>query len=53
MSIYRYSLNKGCVMKIQQSEVTLLSSHHKKSEVYEKESLEVWNKDKDAPERFK
>jgi len=39
-------------MKVQQSEISLLTSHYKKHEVYERENLEMWNKDEDAPERF-
>ncbi len=40
-------------MKIQQSEIALTSSHYKKHELYEKESLEMWNRDEDVPKRFK
>ncbi|MDA3908776.1 MAG: hypothetical protein PF437_06785 [Sulfurimonas sp.] len=39
-------------MKIEQSEVSFLTSHHKSHELYESESLEVWNRDEDAPERL-
>ncbi len=39
-------------MKILQSEVSLLSSHHKRHEVYESESLEKWNRPEDAPQRL-
>lgn len=40
-------------MKINQSNVSLLSSHKKSTEITEKESLEKWNSPEDAPERFK
>ena len=40
-------------MKVQQSEVSLLASHHKQHELYEKESLEMWQTEKEAPERFR
>ncbi len=39
-------------MKIEQSEISFLTSHHKKHELYESESLEMWNREEDAPERF-
>ena len=39
-------------MKILQSEVSLLSSHYKHHEVSESESLEMWNKAEDAPQRL-
>ncbi len=39
-------------MKIQQSEVSFLSSHHKEHKLYESESLETWNTEEDAPQRF-
>ena len=39
-------------MKIEQSEISLLATHDKKHELYERESLETWNRDKDAPERL-
>lgn len=39
-------------MKILQSEVSLLSSHHKYHEVSEHESLEQWSKPEDAPQRL-
>ncbi len=40
-------------MKIQQSEVSLLASHSKQSELYEKESLEMWSREEDTPPRFR
>lgn len=40
-------------MKIEQSEVSLLSSHKKSRELYESESLERWNREEDAPERLR
>lgn len=39
-------------MKIEQSEVSLLSSHKKSHELYESESLEKWDRDEDAPQRL-
>ncbi|WP_373000952.1 hypothetical protein [Sulfurimonas sp.] len=40
-------------MKIQQSEISLLSSHYKSHELYESESLEMWNREEDSPERLR
>jgi hypothetical protein len=40
-------------MKIEQSEVSFLTSHKKSHELYESESLERWNRDEDAPERLR
>jgi len=39
-------------MKILESDVSLFSSHHKKHEVSEHESLEKWDRPEDAPERL-
>nr|WP_321266697.1 hypothetical protein [uncultured Sulfurimonas sp.] len=39
-------------MKIQESEVSFLSSHQKSHKIYESESLEKWDKEEDAPQRF-
>ncbi len=40
-------------MKIEQSNVSLFSSYQKKSEIEERESLHIWNKEEDAPERLR
>lgn len=40
-------------MKIEQSNVSLFSSHKKQSEVSESETLQKWNSEQEAPERFK
>ncbi|EDZ63343.1 hypothetical protein SMGD1_1592 [Sulfurimonas gotlandica GD1] len=40
-------------MKIEQSEVSFLSSHRKSHELYESESLEMWNREEDAPQRLR
>ncbi|WP_373035174.1 hypothetical protein [Sulfurimonas sp.] len=40
-------------MKIEQSEVSFLTSHKKSHELYESESLERWSRDEDAPERLR
>lgn len=40
-------------MKIEQSNVSLSSSYQKKSEIEERESLHIWNRDEDAPERLR
>jgi hypothetical protein len=39
-------------MKIEQSEVSFLSSHRKSHELHESESLEMWDREEDAPERL-
>ncbi|MCW8894873.1 MAG: hypothetical protein OQK48_02110 [Sulfurimonas sp.] len=39
-------------MKIQHSDVSLFSSHHKYHEIKEEENLNIWNRDEDAPERL-
>lgn len=39
-------------MKIQQSEVSFSSSHYKSYKLYESESLEMWNRKEDAPQRL-
>ncbi|WP_455757023.1 hypothetical protein [Sulfurimonas sp.] len=39
-------------MKVSESDVSLFSSHHKKHEVNERESLEKWDRPQDAPERL-
>ncbi|HEY9203812.1 MAG TPA: hypothetical protein VIM82_05715, partial [Sulfurimonas sp.] len=38
-------------MKIEQSDVSLFSSYQKSHEVEEQESLHIWNKEQDAPQR--
>jgi len=40
-------------MKIEQSDVSLFSSYQKKSEIEESESLHIWNRDEDAPQRLR
>jgi hypothetical protein len=44
---------KGEIMKIEQSEVSYLTSHQKHKEVQESESLKVWNSKEDSPEQFR
>jgi len=39
-------------MKVQESEVSFMSSHQKSHKLYESESLQMWNKKEDAPQRF-
>ncbi|MBU1659285.1 hypothetical protein KKG72_09575 [bacterium] len=39
-------------MKINQSEVSFLSSHEKHHEIEERESINIWNSEEDAPERL-
>lgn len=43
MSIFLYIQAQGCVMKIEQSNVSLFSSHQEKNEIMQKESLVKWN----------
>jgi len=40
-------------VKIQNSDVSLSSNHKKSHEVHEREKLEMWGKNEDAPQRFK
>ena len=40
-------------MKISESEVSLFSSHSKKHEITEQENLTKWNREEDAPLRFR
>lgn len=44
---------EGTVMKIEGSDVLFFTSHQKKSEISEKETLEMWDSKEDAPERFR
>ncbi|TKI70264.1 hypothetical protein FCU45_02955 [Sulfurimonas crateris] len=40
-------------MKIEQSDVSLFSSYQKSHKIEESESLHIWNKEEDAPERLR
>ena len=40
-------------MKIEQSDVSLFSSYQKSQKIEESESLHIWNKEEDAPQRLR